>query len=201
MGRGGQKPKDKRGPERTCLVCRQTYPKQRLIRFVLDPTGHVVPDILFKLPGRGVYVSAQRSFLEEAMRRNLFAREFRQPARVFEGLVDTVESALIRQVTQLMSLARKSGDAVAGFENVKAWLTQGQSKALFQASDSSLQGKLKLGILNNQVVIDTLSARELGGIFGRDRVVHASLGTGQLSERIMEEVVRLKGVRCGIGTL
>ena len=47
-------------PERKCLVTGEVSPKRGLIRFVVGPGDAVYPDIAGKLPGRGMYVSAER---------------------------------------------------------------------------------------------------------------------------------------------
>ena len=52
--------------ERRCIVTGDTRDKADLIRFVVGPDGSVVPDIEGKLPGRGLWVSAERQTLETA---------------------------------------------------------------------------------------------------------------------------------------
>ena len=42
---------------------------------------------------------------------------------------------------------------------------------------------------------EVLTASELGLSFGRERVIHAALGFGGLTERIREDAIRLSGVR------
>ena len=66
MGRGGQSKDLENGPERKCIATGDVQPKFGLIRFVVGPDDQIVPDILGKLPGRGIYVSADRAALEKA---------------------------------------------------------------------------------------------------------------------------------------
>ena len=68
-------------PQRRCLVTREVKGKEQMIRFVLDPSGRVVPDIDGRLPGRGMWLSADRNVLNKAVRANLFARRARAPVR------------------------------------------------------------------------------------------------------------------------
>ena len=42
--------------KRSCLGCRTVKNKEDLLRFVLTPERVLVPDLLFKLPGRGAYI-------------------------------------------------------------------------------------------------------------------------------------------------
>jgi len=195
MGRGGAHKDRSDGPDRKCIATGEVQPKFGLIRFVAGPDGQVVPDVLGKLPGRGVYVSAERSALETAVKKNLFARGLKTQVRVPETLVDDVHRQLTRRVIELISLARKSGRAVAGYEKVKDILAKEEADVLIQATDGSERGKSKLSTPHFGTYIGFLTADELGMAFGRETVIHAALASGGLTKRVVEEAQRLKGVR------
>ena len=124
MTRGGQD-KDSEDPERRCIVSGEVQPKAGLIRFVLSPDGLIVPDLAQKLPGRGIWVTADRDLIAKAADKGLFARAAKAPAKAPDGLADLVEAGQARRVVELISLARKAGLSVAGFEKVKGWLADG----------------------------------------------------------------------------
>ncbi len=195
MGRGGAHNDRSDGPDRKCIATGEVQPKFGLIRFVAGPDGQVVPDVLAKLPGRGVYVSAERDALEAAMKKNLFARGLKTQVRVPDTLVDEVHRQLTRRVIELISLARKSGRAVAGYEKVKDILAKEEADVLIQASDGSERGKSKLSTPHFGTYIGFMTADELGMAFGRETVIHAALASGGLTKRVVEEAQRLKGVR------
>ena len=199
MGRGGQ-PKDRsEGPERKCIATGEVRPVEGMIRFVTGPDNQIVPDLLGKLPGRGIWVSADRAALEKAAAKNLFARAAKQPVQVPEGLADFVEAQLSLRVTNLISLARKGGEAVCGYEKVKDWLQKEEASVLIQASDGSERGKSKLSTPYGGDFIGWLTADELGRAFGRQTVIHAALGDGGLPQRVVEDAARLKGLRVSGG--
>uniref|UniRef100_UPI003F6A2198 RNA-binding protein n=1 Tax=Planktomarina temperata TaxID=1284658 RepID=UPI003F6A2198 len=154
-------------PERKCLVSQDSGPKAGLIRFVTSPDGVVVPDILEKLPGRGYYVTANLHILEEAVKRKVFARGAKMQVSVPEDLIAQIDRQLARRVVDLVSIARKAGKAVTGFEKVKGWLAGGQAKVLLQASDGSARGKDKLWTPEGGRFFGCLTAQELGLAFGR----------------------------------
>ncbi|MCA0870389.1 RNA-binding protein [Seohaeicola saemankumensis] len=195
MGRGGASKDRADGPDRKCIATGEVQPKFGLIRFVAGPDGQIVPDVLGKLPGRGVYVSADRAALEAAIKKKLFARGLKQQVSVPDGLIDVVERQLVRRVIDLLSLARKSGDAVAGYEKVKSWLDTEQAQVLLQAVDGSGRGKSKLSTPHFGRYIGWLTADELGMAFGRQTVIHAALASGGLGQRVVEEAQRLRGLR------
>ena len=199
MGRAGQ-PKDRStGPERKCIATGEVYPKERLIRFVVSPDGAVVPDLAGKLPGRGIWVCADRAAIEKAMAKNLFMRAAKQAVSVPDNLIDLIEDQLARRVIDLISLARKGGRAIAGYERVKDWLLKEEARVLIQASDGSERGKSKLSTPHYGHYIGWLTADELGLAFGRQTVIHGALASGGLTSRVVEEAQRLKGVREGKG--
>ena len=195
MTRGGRA-KTRDEPERRCIVSGESGGRRGLIRFVIGPDGDVIPDLAGKLPGRGIWVTADRGSLETSVRKKLFARAARQQVAVPEGLPDLIEAGLAKRVIELISLARKAGDAVAGFEKVKGWLATGEAKILIQAEDGSARGRTKLRPPGGQeTLISVLNARELGLAFGREHVIHGALAAGGLSTRVVEDAARLGGLR------
>jgi hypothetical protein len=195
LPRGGRT-KTRDDPERRCIATGEVQPKRGLIRFAVSPEGNIVPDVLEKLPGRGIWVAAEREALTTAVEKKLFARGAKQSVTVPETLVDDVEALLAKRLIDGISMARKAGAAVAGYEKVKDWLGRDEARILFQASDGSERGKSKLHPPGGRgSFFEVLTASELGLSFGRERVIHAALGFGGLTERIREDAIRLSGVR------
>ena len=199
MTRGGRE-KDRDEPERKCIVSGESQPKAGLVRFVIGPDGNVVPDVTGRLPGRGIYVSADRAAIDKALKKNLFSRAAKQPVTAGDGLSELVETLILRRTIDLLSMARKAGEAVTGFEKVKEWLVKGKAKVLLQADDGSERGREKLRPPNGpETLISCLSAGELGLAFGRERAIHAALASGGLGQRVVEEAARLTGLRMAAG--
>jgi predicted RNA-binding protein YlxR (DUF448 family) len=198
MTRGGRTI-ERDAPERRCIVTGERHPRGGLIRFVISPDNVVVPDLAAKLPGRGLWVSADPAAMERAATRGLFARAARAPVTVPDGLVAMVHGQLARRVIDLISLARKGGQAVGGYEKVRDWLLRGDATVLIQASDGSERGKTKLKPPEDGTHLTCLNAQELGLAFGREHVIHAALAAGGLSERVVEEAAKLARMRAQDG--
>jgi predicted RNA-binding protein YlxR (DUF448 family) len=199
MGRAGASKIREDGPDRKCIATGESEPKQGLLRFVMGPDSQVVPDIFGKLPGRGVYVTASREALDLAVKKKLFSRGFKTQVSVPEDLANEVERQTLRRLVDLLSLARKSGDAVGGYEKVKDWLGKEHASVLIQASDGSGRGKSKLSTPHRGDFIGCLTADELGMAFGRQTMIHAALASGGLSKRVVDEAQRLQGLREMVG--
>ncbi len=199
MGRGGRS-KDRSEPERRCIATGASQPARGLVRFVVGPGGDIVPDVLGRLPGRGIWVAADRAALARAVDKRLFARAARAPVAVPEGLAGTVEDLLAARVIELVSLARKAGEAVAGYEKVRDWLVKGEAVLLLQAADGSERGKARLRPpAGPDSLVQVLTAAELGLAFGREHVIHAALAAGGLASRVVDEAARLAGMREQVG--
>jgi predicted RNA-binding protein YlxR (DUF448 family) len=194
-----------RSRERRCIVTGEIMPDQRLIRFVLAPDGQVVPDVAAKLPGRGLWVTATRSAIGEAVEKRLFARAAKAPASASADLAERTEKALVARMLGDLGLARRSGALVLGFDNVLRALESARPpRLLVEAHDGAGDGKRKLynaaharGL--KPALVTCLSSAELGLALGRENVIHAAVQPGGLAERLMFDAERLDGLRARSG--
>jgi uncharacterized protein len=189
-------------PERRCIVTGEGGDRSLLIRFVLAPSGEVVPDLAARLPGRGLWLTAKRGILERAVAKRIFARAARCPVVTSPGLADRVEALLALRIVEAMGLARRAGLAVAGFEKVREAVKSGKSALLFAAIDGAEGGRNKIGALARDVpVVAALTVAEMGVAFGRERVVQAAIGGGPLGARVLCDAMRLAGFRAGAAVI
>src|SRR4051794_3467687 len=96
--------------ERRDIVTGEVMDEARLIRFVAGPDGVVAPDLARKLPGRGLWVAADRVSVETAARKGLFARAAKAKVAAPPDLANLVESLLKRRLLSGLGLARRAGD-------------------------------------------------------------------------------------------
>ncbi|MEX2642652.1 MAG: RNA-binding protein [Acetobacterales bacterium] len=193
-----------RAPLRRCIVTRNPSPKGGLIRFVVDPSGTVVPDLTERLPGRGLWVSARGDVLSKAVAKNAFARAARQSVTVPADLVGTVEALLARHCADLLGMARSAGALTFGAARVSEWLTRNTAGVVLQATDGSEGTRERVRILIGDVpLVVALRTAELAQVVGRERAVHVAVARGRLADRIVAEGRRLEGFRqgphCGSG--
>lgn len=187
------------GTTRRCLVTGEIRPKSELLRFVVDPTGAIVPDLAGKLPGRGLWLSARRDIVCEAVKKRVFARVAKAPVAVAAGLDDRIEALLVQRAIEGLGLARRAGLAVAGFVKVKTALAEGKAALLVEALDAAADGQEKLAALAAGISrVVCLRGDELGEAFARERIVHVALGGGRLSDRFLADARRLQGFRAGV---
>ena len=183
------------GPLRRCAVTRERDLRGRMVRFVVSPDRVVVPDLLAKLPGRGIWLSARRDVLENARTRSAFARAARGTVTVPANLVELVQAGLARRVTELLGLARRAGQAVCGFQKAREWLVAGRAGLVVQAADGSRDERMRfLSGVRDVDVVAPLTGAALGAVFSRDHVVHVVVAHGRLAEALNIETHRLSGI-------
>jgi len=215
------------GPMRRCVVTRERLPKEHMFRFVVGPGRELIPDIAGKLPGRGIWLSASRDVIEgaDAMRpkrmtpdginpnginrggaprgakgRELvraIARAAHGPVQMPSDLPGLLETALIRRIGDLIGLARRSGQAVAGFEKARDWMRTHPVGLVLQAADGSEaeRARFRSAVPDTVAVLAPLTGAELGRVMGHETVVHVALGPGRLATSIAIEAGRLAGIR------
>ncbi len=194
MTRGGSK--QRQIGERRCLIEGKGAERSALIRFVLSSENVVTADVLERLDGRGVWVSAKRSALDEAVAKNAFAKGFKTKALIPEDLIGVIEAQLTARLVSLLGIARKAGEAIAGAEKVAQALQMGEARLILQASDGSEREKRNLSYKNSaEYRFECLNRRELGMAFARENVVHAATTGEALTNRVRDEAIRLSLLR------
>lgn len=184
------------GPLRRCIVTREVLPKESLIRFVIGPGGDLVPDISGKLPGRGLWVKAERAVLASAVAKNLFAKVARQSVDVPADLVGRTVVLLSHRCLDLIGLARRAGQIICGFEKVRDALRSRRVALVLAAADGAADGRGKLRALTGALpTLALFSGADLSSALGRENVVHAAMAPGRLAERLIAESARLAGLR------
>ncbi len=184
------------GTERMCAVTRAVRPIDELIRFVVSPQNEVIADLKRKLPGRGLWVSASRQAVAEAIRRNQFGKGFKRAVRVSPTLAEDTENLLVRGVVEALAIAAKAGQVVAGFAKVETALAQHQAIALIHAADGAADGIRKLDAVVRQnggngaespefPVVDVLTSEQLDLALGRSNVIHAALLAGSAGKTFL----------------
>ena len=187
---------EKSATMRMCVVSREVRPVDELIRFVVSPGNEVVPDLKRKLPGRGMWITASRGVVAEAVRRNHFSKAFKRELRIPKTFPADIEALLVRSATEALGIAAKAGQIVAGFGKVESALREGTAEVLIHASDGAADGIRKLDMLARQnegnrgakpqiPVVTALKSTELDLALTRSNVIHAALLAGPASKSFL----------------
>ena len=186
--------------ERRDIVTGEVMAEDRLIRFVAGPGGVVVPDLARKLPGRGMWVAADRASVETAARKGLFSRSAKAKLAAAPDLADQVDALLRRRVLDGLGLAKRAADLISGYEKVVAALNAGRAAWVIEAADGAADGRRK--ILNvarksprEPKLLGLYSNEELGLALGGENVIHTAFLAGRGADQWTFDVHRLSGFR------
>lgn len=153
-------------------------PDAPALRFVRGPHGQLVFDAKAKLPGRGAWLTPHRSALLTALNRQAFARSFKEPAGLPDGVApeafaDEVEAILKTQALSALGLCRKAGALAMGKDAAKE--SKGKAIAYLTPADGSEGEIAKVSsLLTKSAGVPHLplpvSRTTLGPALGRDTV-------------------------------
>jgi predicted RNA-binding protein YlxR (DUF448 family) len=187
---------DAGGKRRRCILSRRECAIHGLVRFVVGPTNRIIPDLAERLPGRGLWLSASRSAVEQARTNGNFARAARAAVIVDTGLAEQVGDLLAARSLNFLGLALRSGGIAIGHEQVRADLKAGRAAILVQASDGAPPARQRMRALANGLpAVELFTRAELSQALGRADTVHAVLHASRLSSMFLRECGRLAGFR------
>jgi len=174
---------------RHCVLTGETKLKEDLIRFVVGPNDEVTPDIKASLPGRGVWLCAQKATIEEAVKRKSFHRGFAKSVEVGPEIAQQVDDLLKKAALGQLKMANKAGNVVYGFTKLMAALEKETIIAIIHAQEASKPeaGKLDYRFRTNleqsgvsaqnfcKKPFNGFKTQELSLAFGAANVIHAGL--------------------------
>ena len=176
---------------RRCLVTRESMPKERLIRVCVSPEKTVVPDLAAKLPGRGIWVTADKDLVATACAKGLFAKAAHTKVTYPENMDELIRTLFVKRLQSLLGLAKKSGLVVSGFEKVAEALKKGRAVCLLEALDAASDGLEKLDRLRAEVpMIQVLTSEQVSEALGAGLCVHTALKSGGVTVFFVAEAVR-----------
>ena len=190
--------------DRTCIVTREAGSADELIRFVVAPDGTVVPDLKRALPGRGCWVTATRARVEEAMRKNLFARSLKESVTVPDGLAALIDTLMVKNMQGALGLSRKAGQLLTGAAKVEGAIRSGEAALVMHATDAAPDGIRKMdqarkavAMMGGPVIpaLKLLLSHEMDLALGGGNVIHAAALRGPAGESLAKKARALAHYR------
>ena len=188
------------GPLRQCALTRIKRPTDELIRFVRGPGNQIYPDLSCRLPGRGVWISADRASIKKAISTGVFGRSLKSKIEVEEDLPEKIDNLLVKRVIESLSLANKAGLVVAGYDSVFSLIGQSKAVVLLHGEGAADSGRDRLDrkfvatrttTSGSPLIFDGLTIEQMSLAIGRSNVVHAALKAGGATDRFEKEAQRM----------
>lgn len=188
----------KRHRVRRDIISGESLPEIELIRLAIAPDGTVLPDLGMKLPGRGVWVRAEREAVETAMAKGHIARSAKRKVSVPDNLAEIIAGGLRDRLLSMVGMAKRSGVLVTGFDSVKTALHAEEPSFRIAASESSRDGRNKLRVISKAIwdpkpVIGCFNASELGRAVGLDDFTHGLVRKSKMGRSFTDAALRYSG--------
>ena len=153
-------------------------------------------DYRHRLPGRGAYTCIDKKCLRDASRNKQFQRSFRGKCSEIseEGLLDSLQQALLQRILNLIGMARKSGQVISGSNAVMTALRQPKGQAVVLISEDISDGiaaKIReLSDRQNVSCSQLFSKGMLGQVLGKGERSVLAIQSGALAKAILIELQR-----------
>jgi uncharacterized protein len=192
--------------DRTCIVTRRTAAPDDLIRFVVGPDSSIVPDLKRNLPGRGCWVTADRTHIDKAAAKRLFARALKAEVTVPADLGGMVDGLLAKSALGALGLARKAGAVTLGAAKTEAAVRSGKALAVLHAFEAAEDGCRKIGQARRATAYlggpaipayKLFPEAEMGLALGGTNVIHAALLAADAGKAALRRMVALDRYRGG----
>ena len=185
-------------PLRTCIACRHERVKEELLRFVVGPDRKVVPDIAFRLPGRGAYTCLDPRCIVIAVQRRQFLRAFKGEAVVDADcdFVGEIAKLIKGRLASMVALANKAGMIVSGSNSIEKVLTPLMAGGIvWIASDASPDRQQKYSFLASRAGCSVhvgCTSVELGGLLGKEQRTFLLLKPSGITVKLRNELERFR---------
>ncbi|WP_309662709.1 DUF448 domain-containing protein [Sphingomonas sp.] len=188
-------------PERTCVLTRSKGTRDSLIRLALGPDGDVGPDVRARAPGRGAWISVDRSALDTANAKGklkaALARAFKTTElNIPADLGERVERALRQAALDRLGLEARGGTLINGAERIETAARAGKVHLLIHAADAREDGRRtldqawRMGGGEPRGMIFPEDRTILSMALGRENVVHVALTDPAAASRVSHALAR-----------
>jgi predicted RNA-binding protein YlxR (DUF448 family) len=183
-------------PARRCIVSKEIFETDTLLRFVLSPDNIVTPDLDEVLPGRGAWVKADQASLQTAITNNLFAKSFKTKVTVPDDLLLRVGALLNKKCLDLLNLSRRSGACVLGFD--KSYNAARKLPMVLYITAAKPQSdsrrKMEHALSENAQIITFWNAEALSNNFGTANTNHAVVKPCGIAKKFIKQYRKLCAV-------
>lgn len=191
--------------DRSCILTRDSGPRDGLVRLALAPDGVIHPDVRGKAPGRGAWIGVDRPALEAAIAkgklRGALSRAFKtSDITLPSDLPQKIADALERATLDRLGLEAKAGMLLTGSDRIEESARAGRLAMLLHASDAGADGARRLAQawrVGRDVEGSTLKGLVLpvprtilSLALGRENVVHVGLTDARAAKRVSEALNR-----------
>ena len=168
--------------------------KDDFIKICLSPNNKLIPDLCDKLPGKSVWIRADKSIIIDTLKNENLETYF-GVSRIFSpDLVSLIEMILRKRILSCISMTKKSGVLAIGLDTIKTQLIQKRHCLIIVAKGAkSLAGKSFFVSKNISVFESLLEQRDLEKSTGKINVKYVGIFSKNFKKTIQVDLNKLKG--------
>ena len=168
--------------------------KDNCIKICLSPDNKLIPDLFDKLPGKSIWLPADKSLIVDILRKDELKTYFGVSKIFSPDLVSIIEMILRKKILSSISLTKKSGVLAIGLDAIKTQLIQNRHCLIIVAMGAkSLANKSYFASENVSIFESLLEQRELEKSTGKNNVKYVGIFSKIFKKTIQVDLNKLKG--------
>ena len=164
------------------------------IKFSLSPDNKLVPDLHNNLPGKSIWVPANKKLIKYVQERDDVKAHFGVSLLFSNDLVYLVKKILRKKILNSISLAKKASYLAIGLDKIKIQLTEKKHCLIVVAKGAkSLQNYSFFSSKNISCFENLLYQKDLEKCTGKNNVKYVGILSKNFKKTIQVDLNKLKG--------
>ena len=164
------------------------------IKFSMSPDNALVPDLYNNLPGRSVWLPANKSMITDILKKEELKTYFGIPNILTSNFSILIEKILKRKILNSVSLTKKAGYLVMGIDAIKAQLLDKKHCLVITAKGA--KSLPKHSIFSDKSVLcfeNFFDQKDLEKSTGKNKVKYVGIFSKNFKKTIQVDLNKLKG--------
>ena len=168
--------------------------KDDFIKISLSPDNKLIPDLSDKLPGKSVWLPADKALIVDILRKEDLKTYFGVSKIFSSDLVSLIEMVLRKRILSSISMTKKSGVLVIGLDAIKTQLIQKRHCLILVAIGAkSVADKFFFTSKTASIFENMLEQKDLEKSTGKYNVKYVGIFSKNFKKTIQEDLNKLKG--------
>ena len=168
--------------------------KDDFIKISLSPDNRLVPDLRDKLPGKSIWLPANKALITDILRKKDLKSYFGVSEILTPDLVFLIEMILRKKILNSISLAKKAGFLAIGLDTIKTKLIEKNHCLIVVAKGAkSLQRYSVFSSSNVSCFENLLYQKDLEKSTGKNNVKYVGILSKNFKKTIQVDLNKLKG--------
>ena len=168
--------------------------KDDFIKICLSPDNKLIPDLRDNLPGKSVWLPADKTLIDDILRKGDLKTYFGVSKIFSPDLISIIEVILRKKILSSISMAKKSGVLAIGLDAIKTQLIQKRHCLIIVARGArSLADKSFFVSKNISVFESLLEQKDLEKSTGKINVKYVGIFSKNFKKTIQVDLNKLKG--------